>query len=251
MREAECLVEAGLELLSARIKSVDRQGKNQERSERFKSASERRRANKKSGYRSYRSRRRRWKGDMNGKSGNPLDLATLPSPLLLLFASVLILSFSASTFPFFPYLPPSIFASFFFLSFFLSLLLLATPLDPFNLSIFHFTSALLFPFLFLFLSRLYISSPRRAAIHPSLSESLFSLLLPSFSFFFFCFILLSLHPRQFPFSSLVSSSPFFFFFLTSTRSQHIFPVFPVLSPPLPSLHFLEASRRRSDIVGVL
>lgn len=45
-----------LELLSARIKSVDRESKNWERSERFKSVSEMEGTNKKSGHRSYRSR---------------------------------------------------------------------------------------------------------------------------------------------------------------------------------------------------
>lgn len=90
-----------LKLLSTRIKSVDRGGKNEEWSERFKSASEKE-SEQKSGYQSYHSRRRRWKGDMNEKSGNPFDLATLPPPLLLLFASVLILSFVTFTFPFLP-----------------------------------------------------------------------------------------------------------------------------------------------------
>ena len=223
MREAECLVEGGLELLSARIKSVDRQGKNQERSERFKSASERRRANKKSGYRSYRSRRRRWKGDMNGKSGNPLDLATLPSPLLLLFASVLILSFSASTFPFFPtYLQVFLLSFFFFLSLYLLLLSIRSTCPSPTLP-----QPFCFYFLLPFLSRLYISSPCRTAIHPSSSESLFSFL-SLFSFFVLLhFAFTSPSPISLFFSRFLS--PFFFNF--HPISVYIFCVFPVPSSP--------------------
>lgn len=208
-RKAEC-AGSSLKLLSARIKSVDRESKNWER---FKSASEMEGNEEKVRTPKLSFKSRRWKGDMNEKSGNPFDLATLLSPLPLLFASNLI---------------PRILSFLYLFLIFFSLF----PLSAF-LSI-HFIHRLLcfIPSLFFHLLHLHFNSIKRFILSQN-----------------HCFRFL-LFFRSLYFRLAFFFPPHFLsLFFNLHRVSYIF-LRSLFFHPCP-FFYREASRRRSDIVEVL